>query len=323
MIFAEIFNAEAFNDSIAKIIPIIESIEENSAPAPFTYINIVIAVIAAIFGFFGTFYGRKAYIYSQKTAENVSRRSPETQKMLLEEFIIDLQKNFVRIVELEFLRSNKKDITENHLALMRLHDAETIFTPEIYNQEYKKYKKVRDLLCQVKTYSEVISVAQSHISNNKIIEDHDITDIASRNINVLKLCVSTIPVVVNSDYDYISKIIKTHVEFLGTYSPKKYLQSDDADEEIAKIKKCLESDLLEKAKNRLLELFNDCYDTYYTEESITSPLTETVLSSLEEGELKKRLRQKQWTKNEACELLLDLICYSVYIDYQCSIDKNL
>ena len=30
MIFAEIFNAEAFNDSSAKIIPIIESIEENS-----------------------------------------------------------------------------------------------------------------------------------------------------------------------------------------------------------------------------------------------------------------------------------------------------
>ena len=72
-----------------------------------------------------------------------------------------------------------------------------------------------------------------------------------------------------------------------------------------------------------MELFNDCYKTYHTNGSITSQLTETMLSSLEDEELKNRLRQKQWTEDEARELLLDLICYSAFIDYHCSIDKTL
>lgn len=333
MILAEIVSMEALNDSIAKVIPIIESIDAHSAPVPFTYINIAIAFTAALIGLFGANYGRKAYIYSQKTAENVSRRSQETQKMLFEEFIKDIQRNFVRIVELEFLRTikeedikdshldlmRKKDITEDHLASIRLHDAEAVFTPEVYNQEPEKYKIVRDLLCQVKIYSEAISFAQSRITNSKEIEDYDITNIAKRNIHILTKSVSAIPRVINSEYDYISKMVKLHVEFLEHDSSKECLKNIDANDVVAKrIKECLQNNTLSESMKELKKLFNKCYDTYYKkgdeECNIPSLLTDEELSKLGEGKLKERLTKEEWTKKETWDLLLDLICYSAYVE---------
>ena len=48
---------ETLKDSLDMVLPYVRSIAENSAPAPYTYINIVITVIAAIAGILGAYYG--------------------------------------------------------------------------------------------------------------------------------------------------------------------------------------------------------------------------------------------------------------------------
>lgn len=65
---SNLVNITELSDSLNQVIPIIRSIEEHSAPVPFTYINILISVIAALFGF-------GSFLYAKKTADNVSRLS--------------------------------------------------------------------------------------------------------------------------------------------------------------------------------------------------------------------------------------------------------
>ena len=73
MIDSNLVNFTKFSDSLSQVIPIIRSIEEHSAPAPFTYINILISLIAALFGF-------GSFLYAKKTADNVSRLSKKRRK---------------------------------------------------------------------------------------------------------------------------------------------------------------------------------------------------------------------------------------------------
>lgn len=320
MMLTDIVSMDALNDSIAKVIPIIESIEENSAPAPFTYINIAIAVLAALFGWLGAHYGKKGYIFSQKTAENVSRRSTETQRALYDAFIKDLQVNMVRSVELEYRRTTAKPITENFLGLMRLPDAETVFPPEIYNQDPAKYMEVYNLLCKIRTYGEAVSIAQSHIINNSRLEEQDIEDIASKNANVLRQCVFSMQKVVNYKYDFLPRMIKTHTTYVNAYA--KYLYDQKANDELEQIQQCLSHDTLKKAiyryHSQLLEKWYDDAVLY-----VSSPLKNDDWKSLPDGDLKSRLMETQWKKEDAYALLRDLICYSAYIDYCCSVDKTL
>ena len=50
MIDNNLLDIESLNDSLTKVIPMIQAIQENSAPAPFTYVNIIISLFAALFG---------------------------------------------------------------------------------------------------------------------------------------------------------------------------------------------------------------------------------------------------------------------------------
>lgn len=157
------FNAESLNDSIAKVIPIIQAIRENSAPAPFTYVNIIISLFAAVFGL-GSFY------YAKKTADNVSRLSKETQIMLCEDLIRDMLAQIVRLLVVWRRLSKKEVVSEKLLKDLKYWPSDIYFKQEVYNSKSKIYKKIYDLRLRMQDYNIGIDAFKKKLEIKKIDE---------------------------------------------------------------------------------------------------------------------------------------------------------
>ena len=157
------FNAESLNDSIAKVIPIIQAIRENSAPAPFTYVNIVISLFAAVFGL-GSFY------YAKKTADNVSRLSKDTQILLCEDLIRDILAQIVRLLVAWRRQSKKEVVSEKFLKELRYWPSDIYFKQEVYNSKSKIYKKIYDLRLRMQDYNIGIETFKKTLQKKKNVE---------------------------------------------------------------------------------------------------------------------------------------------------------
>lgn len=158
------FNAESLNDSIAKVIPIIQAIKENSAPAPFTYINIIISLFAAVFGL-GSFY------YAKKTADNVSRLSKETQIMLCEDLIRDILAQIVRLLVVWRRVSKKEVVSEKFLKDLKYWPSDIYFKQEVYNSKSKIYKRIYDLRLRMQDYNIGIDTFKEKLQKEEIGEE--------------------------------------------------------------------------------------------------------------------------------------------------------
>ena len=118
-------NIESLGDSITKVIPIIQAIKENSAPAPFTYINIMISLLAAFFGL-GSFF------LCKKTADNVSRLSRKTQIILCEDLIKDDLRSVVLIlVVLKRLNDKEWSVADYSMDELKYWPADIYFKQEV------------------------------------------------------------------------------------------------------------------------------------------------------------------------------------------------
>ena len=164
MIDTSLVNVESLNDSIAKIIPIIQAIKENSAPAPFTYINIIISLFAAIFGL-GSFY------FAKKTADNVSRLSKDTQIMLCEDLIRDMLAQIVRLLAAwRRLGNNEWNITEDALEELSYWPSDIYFKQDVYNSKSRIYKKIYNLKLRMLDYNNGIDIYKKLIPQKRIGE---------------------------------------------------------------------------------------------------------------------------------------------------------
>ena len=93
---------EAIRDSLTAIVPHIQKMADNSSPEPYTVEsirlaskNLTISIIAAVSGCLGAVFGYLGYAFSKKTARNVVRVSPKVQRVLCQDFQIDLYKNLM------------------------------------------------------------------------------------------------------------------------------------------------------------------------------------------------------------------------------------
>lgn len=168
-------NMTELSDSLRKVIPIIRSIEEHSAPAPFTYINIFISLIATLFGL-GSFY------YAKKTADNVSRLSKKTQITLFEDLLRDYLQIVVRqLVALKRLRDKNWYITEDAMNEIKYWPSEIYFKQDVYNSQSKIYKMIYNLKQRMQEYNNNITVYQQNISKGKRIGEDKVIQLFESN----------------------------------------------------------------------------------------------------------------------------------------------
>ena len=172
---SNLINITELSDSLSQVIPIIRSIEEHSAPAPFTYINIIISFIAAIFGF-------GSFLYAKKTADNVSRLSRKTQIDLCEDLLRDSLQIVVRqLVALKRIEKDGWVITEDALKDINYWPSEIYFKQDVYNSQSKIYKMIYNLKRRMQEYNNKILDCQREISKGKRIGKEKLTELYENN----------------------------------------------------------------------------------------------------------------------------------------------
>ena len=172
---SNLVNITELTDSLSQVIPIIRSIEEHSAPAPFTYINIIISLIAALFGF-------GSFLYAKKTADNVSRLSRKTQIDLCEDLLRDSLQIVVRqLVALKRIEKDGWVITEDTLKDINYWPSEIYFKQNVYNSNSKIYKMIYNIKRRMQEYNNKILDCQQEISKGKTIGKEKLTELYEKN----------------------------------------------------------------------------------------------------------------------------------------------
>ena len=172
---SNLVNITELTDSLSQVIPIIRSIEEHSAPAPFTYINIIISLIAALFGF-------GSFLYAKKTADNVSRLSRKTQIDLCEDLLRDSLQIVVRqLVALKRIEKDGLVITEDTLKDINYWPSEIYFKQDVYNSNSKIYKMIYNIKRRMQEYNNKILDCQQEISKGKTIGKEKLTELYENN----------------------------------------------------------------------------------------------------------------------------------------------
>lgn len=172
---SNLVNITDLSDSLSQVIPIIRSIEEHSAPAPFTYINIIISLFAAFFGF-------GSFLYAKKTADNVSRLSRKTQIDLCKDLLRDcLQIVVYQLVALKRIEKDGWVITEDVLKNINYWPSEIYFKQDVYNSQSKIYKMIYNLKRRMQEYNNKILDCQRDIFKGKRIDKERLRELYENN----------------------------------------------------------------------------------------------------------------------------------------------
>ncbi len=242
MMDSTLFNFTELSDSLSQVIPIIRSIDEHSAPAPFTYINILISLIAALFGL-------GSFLYAKKTADNVSRLSKSTQIALCEDLIRDCLQIVVRgLVALKRLRDGDWYISEEAVAEIKYWPAEIYFKQDVYNSKSKIYKMIYNLRQRMQEYNNNIVTYQQMISKGKGIGIKEVRKLYDNNWKNLYKAYAVYKKLNKKAKPYSAEktigaiYVNMHKEYIDNLVSKRYSVSLD-----------------EKLKHTYLELLEELY----------------------------------------------------------------
>ena len=162
---------EAIKDSLGVVVPHILEMAENCKPEPYTVKNItlaswnlVIAVIAALFGFLGALFGYLGYKFSKQTARNVVRVSADVQKLLCLDFILDLYQNTMKAIEYVQVCKDGGTLHPNEILVLKLSDFDDVFHIDAYNQNSNVYILMKQLKGRMKNYNEDVRLCCDNIT---------------------------------------------------------------------------------------------------------------------------------------------------------------
>ena len=166
---------EAIRDSLNAIVPHIQKMADNSNPEPYTIenlrlasMNLKISIIAAIFGFLGAVFGCLGYRFSKKTAKNVVRVTPDVQRALCNDFILDMYKNIVYTM-IYAGSTDKKD--NSQLSSLLLPNINDVFHIEAYNRNSKVYINMKNIKVRMLIYNEKVKWFLKNGTDKKCFED--------------------------------------------------------------------------------------------------------------------------------------------------------
>lgn len=169
---------EVVRDSVSSVIPLLREIVNNSNPVPYTVenlewtkFNVFLSIMAVIVGALGSYYGYKGYYFSKLTAKNVERLPQSTQMKLCESFLLDLMTRFVRAASIiVYCDKDKKNPSDNYLAIFTLPDFTEVFAPEIFYDNGKAFILLNDIKARMKQYNHLIEIIEGHCAEENITE---------------------------------------------------------------------------------------------------------------------------------------------------------
>lgn len=208
---------EVLKDSLDMIIPYVKSIAHNSAPAPFTYINIVITVIAAIAGIIGAYYGCLGYKYSKKTSESVLRRSGEIHQRLASLLLVDAFAYLVRLLVWHYVQDKnvKEYISKEYLSEMKFHSLEETFQLDSFNNNADHYVLIYEVKGRLHAYNVAIHNLHQSFENNGVIDAEKYRDVIKKLIRIISVIQKVMKDVLGFEGDYINIINKSHQKYLS------------------------------------------------------------------------------------------------------------
>ncbi len=158
---------EIVRDTLTSMLPHLQQMLHDAEPDPYTvvnlnqayenldiaHVNLWVAIIAAVAGCLGVWFGYLGYIFSKKTAANVVRVSPHVQRALCENFQIDLYQ--MLMYSLHYSLDGVKP-TQKQLIALILSDFDDIFHIEAYNRNPEVHLQMKNIKERMLKYNEYV-----------------------------------------------------------------------------------------------------------------------------------------------------------------------
>lgn len=329
---------EIVRDTLILMMPHIHEMLQNADPDPYTVVNLnqayenldiakenlTISIIAAISGCLGAVFGYLGYAFSKKTARNVVRVSPKVQRVLCQDFQIDLYKNLMYSLYYTLMISKP---TQKQLIALLLPDFDDIFHIEAYNRNPKVHLLMKNIKGRMLKYNEYVRF----IYNNPeyvvsglpekslylLLNVHNLSEnIVSDNSWGRNILERLFPSHRHSEHDTFNYLILKHVKFFD--KNKEYFKRNE--EALSYL-----SDLITEYRNfiyrnndmkqhfyKFFSIEDGCiwYNPIYDSEYIN--IFEDLEHPFEEYRL---LMQKQdWTGEEAKELFTIMLAINTALE---------
>lgn len=208
---------EVLKDSLDMVLPYVRSIAENSAPAPYTYINIVITVIAAIAGIIGAFYGWQGYKYAKMTADNVVRRSGEIHQRMAKLLLMEAFDFLVRLLVWRYMQDKKQgeNISKEYLTNLKFHSLEETFQLESFNNNADNYLLVYALKGRLYAYNVALQGLHNSFENTGIIDTDGFEDVIRKQVKIISVIAKIMVTVLKSNETYVKFLERKQKDYLG------------------------------------------------------------------------------------------------------------
>lgn len=149
---------KAIKDSISVVALHVGKTSSNTQAYPWTYINIVLAFLGAVFAGFGC-------RYSWKTAKNIERVNRTTQEKLFEDLIRHLYRN--NVCTLAFAAKMEKNPVQypSDEHILKLKTLPEDIHVEQYNSKSEDYAIMHGLCLLLRNYNTEIEIIHEHLRN--------------------------------------------------------------------------------------------------------------------------------------------------------------
>ena len=317
---------ETIKDSLTVVVPHIREMAENSKPEPYTVQNItiaswnlVIAVVAALFGFLGTLFGYLGYKFSKQTARNVVRVSTDVQRELCLDFIIDLYRSTMRAIKYGQAYKDKITLHTNDVIALKLPRFNDIFHIDAYNLDSEVYIIMKHLKDRMQNYNENVELCCDNMKNGRDLSS-DFQLLSSKPMHIL-IMVKKLLEQMESQNDYIDRIVEfllekhiKHIignkEYLSDYLNRrlssKNVYRNEYTEYISKHKGLEKEINLLFSKTDLL-LTNPCPD-YKGKYELFKGI------AIAESKYVEIMNKKEWNSQDLHTLLINMIAIDTIID---------
>lgn len=181
---------EQIRDSINSLGPRIAQIVEYSSPTPYvtknleiSEISLLVAIIAAVIGLVGTFYGFLGYRWSKETARNVAHIGIDAQFSIADDFIQELYR---RIVLAAAIRLNNGKAECNAMSSLKLPAFSDYFKEDDYKTKAETYRILLEIKQRAIDYNNMINICISHLERNSSLSDKEIRELERKPAKIMR-----------------------------------------------------------------------------------------------------------------------------------------
>lgn len=173
---------QSISDTLNVMIPKVDQIAEASDPAISKW-SMTFSAVAAATGIFGALFGYLGFIWSKKTAKNVSRTNPEIQINLCTNLIRSTYRLVVRTRAIAAFPELQK--STNLFADLSIPAFEDYFILADYRNNADQHESLVNLKYEIQECNAALSLCQQHLNDEGDLSQRDKDNLLERPVDVL------------------------------------------------------------------------------------------------------------------------------------------